>query len=255
MTIRAIPPYRHKGAAVAALNAPAAAAASNDPYFASVVLLAVNNAGADGSTTFTDQSSSAKTITVVGNTQWDTASAPTGMSASGLFDGSGDWMHVPDSVDFTFGSGDFTIEISFRTASTGEAGAHLTSKWSPATGAGTFALRLLGTQLRFNYNFSAGFDNLAINSSTAIALNTWYHVAIVRSGTTITMYLDGVSVGSAAVSTNSLNDNAGKLYIGAAQNESTSDDWNGWLGPLRITKGVARYTANFTPPTLPYPTS
>ena len=61
-------------------------ATGGDPYFANVVLLAGNESGADGTTTFLDQSSYARTLTAVGNAQWDTAQAPTGQTSSILLD-------------------------------------------------------------------------------------------------------------------------------------------------------------------------
>jgi hypothetical protein len=92
-----------------------------DPFFASVVLLAVNDNAADGTTTFIDQSASAKTLTTVGNAQYDTAQAAPGMTSSGLFDGTGDALTALDSDDWSFGSGDFTVEafVRFRTNVTG----------------------------------------------------------------------------------------------------------------------------------------
>jgi len=82
-----------------------------------------------------------------------------------------------------------------------------------------------------------------------IAVDTWYHVAASREGTSLRVFIDGVLVNT---STNSNNMNFGRLRVGS--NGSNTGEWfHGWMDELRITKGVARYTANFTAPTAPFP--
>jgi hypothetical protein len=90
-------------------------------------------------------------------------------------------------------------------------------------------------------------DDFRITSGT---LNTaqWYHVALTRSGTTVTLYVDGVSQGTYTYSA-SITQQA--LYVGTG---SGLGSFNGYIDDLRITKGFARYTANFTAPTAPFPT-
>jgi len=53
----------------------------------------------------------------------------------------------------------------------------------------------------------------------------------------------------------SVQDNSNQVFIGRYRNASTAFDFDGYIDDLRITKGVARYTANFTPPTAPFPTA
>src|SRR5690348_13363874 len=81
-----------------------------DPFFSSVVLLAVNDNKADGTTVFADQSNSAHALTAAGNAQYDTATAPAGMTSTLLVDGTGDWVSSADSADWDFGTGDFVVE-------------------------------------------------------------------------------------------------------------------------------------------------
>src|SRR3990167_997053 len=91
--------------------------AVTDPYFANVVLLAANENGADGTTTFIDQSASAHALTAVGNVQWDTAQAPSGLTSSGLWDGAApEKITALDSVDWYF-TGNVTFEMWIRWAS------------------------------------------------------------------------------------------------------------------------------------------
>jgi len=87
--------------------------------------------------------------------------------------------------------------------------------------------------------------NTYIGSSTSvITANTWTHVALVRVSGTVTLYVNGTAVGSGSAPGNCTGTN---LVIGGYY--STGYLYNGYLDDLRITKGVARYTANFTPPT------
>jgi len=92
-----------------------------------------------------------------------------------------------------------------------------------------------------------------ITSATAYSLSTWYHVALVRSGSTITMYVNGTSVGTYTYST-ALTDKT--AIVGTAtDNRQTTNAWkfNGYIDDLRITSNFARYTSTFTPPTAAFP--
>jgi hypothetical protein len=81
-------------------------------------------------------------------------------------------------------------------------------------------------------------------------LNTWTHIAFVRSGTTLTCFLNGVSVGTTTTASSIGSASAGS-YIGSSQ---SGNYWFGYIDDLRVTKGYARYTSNFTPPTAALPT-
>jgi hypothetical protein len=86
----------------------------SDPYFANVTLLCINDSQADASTSFADQSLSAQTITANGDFQYDTAQAPSGLSSSGLADGTGDYLFIASNAGFGFGTADFTLEFHWR---------------------------------------------------------------------------------------------------------------------------------------------
>ena len=82
--------------------------------------------------------------------------------------------------------------------------------------------------------------------------NTWYHTALVLSGSTLTYYLNGVADGSFTGVTVG---NASTTNPQIGQANTGSEMYNGYIDDLRVTRGVARYTTNFTPPTAPLPTS
>jgi len=151
------------------------------------------------------------------------------------FDGTGDYLAAPSNVNFNFDTGDFTIEC-YVNWTTVAADKGLVSRYTSSTG---WALRYSGLGLQF----SDGDTGLLVYATTP-ATNTWYHYAVTRSGTNLRMFIDGVLVASATNSTNLTATNP--LYIGTL----APSTWlfNGYIDDVRITKGVARYTANFTPP-------
>jgi hypothetical protein len=84
-------------------------------------------------------------------------------------------------------------------------------------------------------------------SSSTVTTNTWYHFAVVRSGSTVTLYINGSS--NASLTRSQTIGNGGDFYIGARQNEDL--DFNGWIDEFRVSN-TARYTAGFTAPTAPF---
>lgn len=205
----------------------------NDPNNAQVVLR-MHADGTDGSTTFTDTSLSAHALTAVGNAQVDTAQSQWG-GASALFDGTGDYISAAASTDFEFGSGDFTIEFWLRLTGTDNFGIFYTEDGN--------------TSLHFDASrwvWRANNTNVFITTDTP-ALNTWFHIALVRNGTTTRVYRDGVMVAT-GTSVNCSNTNSA-IRIGGGYQQL-----NGHIDDLRITKGVARYTAaGFSLPSGPFP--
>lgn len=226
-------------------------AGGGDPYFASVVLLAVNDNAADGTTTFVDQSSYARTLTAAGNAQYDTAQAPTGMTSSLLLDGSGDRVTSANAAEFDVGTQDFAFEMWARPAAlTG------VKEWfgRRTTGdEGPFIIAPNGTSLQW-YASSAGlsWDVASASPIGTVAIGTWYHVALSRTGSTFRAFLDGVKNATEVTSSASLYDNNEGINIGGI----ATVEFNGHVAAVRWTIGSNRnYTANFTPPTLPLPTS
>ena len=84
----------------------------------------------------------------------------------------------------------------------------------------------------------------------AVANDTWYHMALSREGTSMRWFVDGDLKDTQTVSTD-INPSTDGLRIGAP-NYTSGEYINGWIEEFRFSKGVARYTANFTPPTAAY---
>lgn len=226
---------------------------TGDPYFANVSLL-LHMDGTNGSTTFTDSSGTPKTITRFGNAQISTAQSRFG-GASGLFDGSGDYLSISDSSDLTFGTGNFTVEFWIYPLNYGGSvcGAQLFGNASGSTSGWSFHLGESQNAMRVTSNLSGSWaDNLIVSAGGGPALNEWSHIALVRSGANVTIYKNGSSV-AAMSSAGSFNFGGGPFAIGRFNDGTHIRDLDGYIDELRVTKGVARYTANFTPPTAPFP--
>ena len=202
------------------------------------VSLLLHGNGTNGSTTITDSSPTPKTVTAVGNAQISTTQSKFGGSSI-AFDGTGDYLTVPNSSDLQFGSGDFTIETwayiqndsSYAIISYPVAGGLLIAFYT-----GLFRVRRYAVA-----------D--VITTSSPPSLNTWTHIAVCKSGSATRLFFNGVQAGSTAADTSNYTVNT-DLYIAT---DNAAFNLNGYIDDLRITKGVARYTANFTPPTAPFP--
>jgi len=180
-------------------------------------------------------------LVTVGNAQISTAVKKYG-TGSMYFDGSGDYLTIPNSVNLTFGTGDFTVEAWVNLNVLGSDRSVIDFRSSTNSFG---ALYISGSG-----NVIAFYDGSVTASGTALTAGSWNHVAWVRVGTTLYGYLNGVQQWSRTLSTNITT--IGSPKVGADYNGSLSQ-MNGYIDDLRITKGVARYTANFTPPTVAFP--
>lgn len=182
-------------------------------------------------------------LETVGNAQISTSVKKFG-TGSLAFDGTGDWLAIPSSQNISFGTGNFTTEAWVYVPSTASANP-IICIGDDFGATGVLFYITSGAKLAvFGGNASI------VAGTTNVSTNTWHHVAWVRSGTTNTIYLNGTSEGTA---TNSVAW-TGAVRIGAELfNGSTGAQLNGYIDDLRITKGVARYTANFTPSQQPFP--
>jgi hypothetical protein len=212
------------------------------------VSLLLHGDGTNGSTTIIDSSPTPKTVTAFGNAQISTAQSKFG-GASIAFDGAGDYLTLPTSANFQFGTGNFTVDGWVRVNT-------VTSKANGVFQQGTTLFPqsttnsvALGTQ---NNNWQIYAKNVQSVSVAALAVNTWYFFALVRNGTTTSLYVDGTSV--IQVTADSTDYTGQTLGVGSIFGTSAfNTTMDGYIDDLRITKGVARYTANFTPPTAPFP--
>lgn len=164
---------------------------------------------------------------------------------SGYFDGSGDYLDTPSSSAFVLGSsGNFTIECWIYPIGTQSAYAIVVSTYTDFNATGGYLNKWnLGFSTTTVLTWYDSTGNAGINSSN-FPINVWSHVAVVRNGGTITMYVNGVSVGTQTSSQDYTSQSP--VRVGLVPSAAT---FNGYISNLRIVKGTAVYTANFTPPT------
>lgn len=222
----------------------------SDKHFASVQLLCGFN-GADAATAFTDESTAARVATFVGNAQLDTAQAKWG-SASLLVDGTGDWVTFPDAAAFTLGTSDFTLECWVRAAALGASLRGIFGQWEAGgnqRGSGIF-YNGTSNQIEFFYS-TTGANSASFTGAYTLALNTWAHFAVTRSGADLRLFADGVQCGTTGnIGASSIFNSTATMKVGLVSAAGTP--WNGWIDDARFTVGVARYVANFRPPRGPF---
>jgi hypothetical protein len=181
-------------------------------------------------------------------------------SGSLYFDGTGDYCFIRNTQAFLFGSGDFTIELWAYIGDTS------TRKYilGPGTDTDThydgFGLEIWNQQLSmWASSNGTGWDMLESDTggnrgSTLLAANTWYHIAVTRSGNTFRSFVNGVVEKTFTSVTGAIFSNATIPYnIGRTSYLGGNFYYNGYMDDFRVTKGYARYTTNFTPPTSALP--
>jgi len=211
----------------------------------SSVVLMLHMNGSDGSTTFTDESYYSKSVLANGDAQVDSAQFKFG-NGSCLFDGTGDFLTLTSSNNFDFGTADFTIDTWVRYNS-------LTQQYRDLLDIGDGG-NISGIRLEYDAtvgNYTVYINGSFFNFANSSIVNTWSHVALVRSSNSIYLFVDGNSQGTVtAIGNPNIVGNSAGMIIGT--NSSRIYQIDGWMDELRVTKGVARWVSNFTTPTIEY---
>ena len=182
-------------------------------------------------------------LETVGNAQISTTQSKFGGSSM-YFDGTGDYLSAKNNPALQLGSGDFTVEF-WLYANSSSANHGLVA--SDQTGSGYWAILIASNTIYWqNVN---GSSNL-FSTSYSSYYNQWVHVAFVRYSGTTKLYLNGAYIAGAADSSN-YNGAAGAYDVG--RDVDNGAYLTGYINDLRVTKGIARYTSNFTPPTTAFP--
>ena len=202
--------------------------------------------GTSGSTAITDSSSSSHVMTGYGTAQISTSSPKFGTGSLSL-DGSG-YVTTPYSDDFNFGGGDFTIDFWIKRSD--QATRYVLTNTNSAGYSG-FCIQFISNDIQFSHWTPSTYNFLFSTSGITMNTGQWYHLAFVRSSSNISIYLDGTSVASTSIS-GALADASNELKIGRRYDGQASANFYGYLDEIRITKGKAVWTSNFTPPTAPY---
>jgi hypothetical protein len=184
-----------------------------------------------------DRSQTVQQVKLNGNTKSSTTQYKF-LSSSMYFDGSGDFVSTESSSITAFGTGDFTIEAWIRWSSMASESAIIY-----ANGTGWVVYMYPANKIQWGTTSPQTPAN-KLTSSTSLSTNTWYHLAVVRNSGTVTIYIDGTADGNVSDTNNY--SVSGSLEIGKSH---SSQYFSGFMSDVRITKGFARYTGNFTAPT------
>ena len=162
---------------------------------------------------------------------------PTAVTGSVVFDGTGDYLTTSSTDNFDASSGNWTIEAWCYFTTSAINNVLVTGRVSTTD---RFYILWIGTTL---YLGDGSTNTVTLTSQ--LSINQWFHIAVVKNSTTYTIYINGSSVGSTTDALGSYT--LTEFQIGAR----TSQTWysNGYISNLRVLKGTALYTANFTPPT------
>lgn len=229
-----------------------APAATGDPSWSQVILLAHNNVAG-----FPDSSALARAATPVNGPSLGAGKFGAGalqMAAQGQR-----VAYAATDAAANLPAGDFTIEawVRFDVASSNTTVRCIASRYSSARGGWVFECSQSGGTLRFFTTWTT-FAEGPVVAATGLtwALGQWYHVAVTRQGTTYRLFRDGALLATLANETRTIQTNTNTpIEVGGYAWNSTTATHLGLIDDLRITVGTARYTATFTPPTEAFPDS
>jgi PKD repeat protein len=201
-----------------------------------------------------DNSGNNLAITVVGDAIRSNYSSlmPATDYWSAYLDGVGDYQTVPDSEAFNFGTGNFTVEAWVNPQGTGQR--WIASQWGTSGASDTNSCWYIFINASNQFSGGVAYGNsttqVALTDTNTVLNNTWYHLALVRNGNIVSLYVNGRSVASStAIGTSTVNNSNLTILVGARQ--GLTSYYTGYVSNFRIVKGTAVYTSNFTTPAAP----
>lgn len=215
--------------------------AASDPYWSNVTSLLHFN-GADGSTSIVDQrgltwTQSAEPVVL------DTSVQKFGASSAKALAVPAQRLFLPTNAALGFGTGDYTIEMFFRANTLSSSSYAVVMQLNNGT---TNIAIYLNAKNSFICRITGATDIV----KSGISLDTWYHLALCREAGIARFFVDGTIVGSPTAQTENFG-STHPVYLFASA--AGGNLVKGHMDEFRVTKGVARYNANFTPPTAPFP--
>jgi hypothetical protein len=185
--------------------------------------------------------------TLSGEAQLDTGASKFGGSSL-LLDGVDDFATVPDSTDWAFGTGDFTIDGWIKLADGNEN--YMIAQI--VDGSHYWRFGHSGAPDTITFGMENGGANLGVFSAALTQDTDWHHIAVTRQGTTFRIFVDGVLGSTDTGITETMPDFASPLQIGTF-NTGTQQFFNGNIDSIRIVTGHALWTATFTVPDAAHP--
>ena len=196
-----------------------------------------------------NSASTNKVVTANGNADISTSVVKFGSGSLSLDGSIAQYVSTPVTTDFQMGTGDFTIEMF----------------WYPinlTTTAHLFDIGVLGSAFDYRPSlitrtgnvFYSGYNYIDdITGTTQITANAWNHIAVAKSSGNTKLFLNGTQIGNTfADSYNYIDGSGGQVRVGTTTYDNASASVSGFIDEIRVLKGQAAYTANFTPPTGPF---
>jgi len=218
-------------------------------------VLLIHADGDDASTDIKDYGTTGHIITAVGDAQVSTTESKFGDS-SVYFDGTGDYLNVIGNLtDFEFGSGQFTIEAWVYLDKSATPHSYIMGYGGgvdtfSTTNGNAWSIFYVTENLYFRWNTGGSYDDFI--TSVGNISYAWHHIAITQDASNTRLFFDGVLINTRSAVT--ISDISSPLRLALGDGAAVgAAPMEGYIDECRITKGVARWTENFTPPTAPYP--
>ena len=223
-----------------------------DPYI-DFLVLGLHFDGTNGSTTFTDIKG--HVFTAFGNAQLTTTGMKYG-TACGLFDGSGDYIRTPYSLEWNPGTGDYCVEGWINPTTVSVLQTIIGAYNNPGATYGWNLSIKADASVYLSLRDSGGTLYEVISPASAVTINNWQHVAWSKQGTTYRIFVAGVKLAETTISATPFVNTSCGLILGRWDDSGTTGrDFSGKQDDFRIYKGAAVRTTNFTPPIAQFPDS
>jgi len=207
--------------------------------------------GSNGGTTFTDVNAGGSSHVWTATNATTSASSPK-FGTAALLTAVG-YITTPDHADYTLGSGDFTVDFWLNgNGSSGAVG--LAGQMNAVGAAASTSLaisRTAGGLLFVEVYRTVGFQVNFLSATSFNASSVWRHIAVVRNGASLTLYVDGLQEATSAIS-GSINDSSNNWSVGRIGDNTSFTASSVKFDEFRLSVGIARWTSNFTPPSGPY---
>lgn len=229
-----------------------------EQYYNNTTLL-LRGEGSNGSTSIIDSSVNNSTISRFGNTMISTAQSKYGGSSI-YFDGNGDYLTIPNSTNYDFGTENFTIEMWVNPSAVGLVTGdqkHLFGKRATSLSYASVLGWLTYSSVTSNFSVSffrstngASYSIQYTSPATFVSPNVWTHLAFVRNGNEYSVFVNGIKYVAAASSSGIVYNDTSAFAVGSTFSgiSPSTRAFSGYIDDFRVTKGIARYTSNFTPP-------
>jgi hypothetical protein len=213
-------------------------------------LLTTQYNGGGNNNGFKDSSQNNFVITRAGNTTQGTFT-PYGADWSNYFNGSSDYLTMPDNANYVI-SGDFTVEAwIYPTSFAGTNGNIVLAQWPGGTASNQSFQFYVNSTGKVGLVYGIGATNAAVvGTSLSCTLNTWNHIAVTRSGTTVRYFVNGALDATSSTVSGAFNNSTGVMSVGRI-NASDSGYFSGYISNCRLVIGTALYTTAFTPSITP----